>query len=238
MAKKVKDSRIVVITGATRGLGKALALELAREGHRVIGCGRNKESVAALKEELGRRHPLVALDVVKERAVMGWAARTIKRFGPPDLLINNAALMNAPAPLWTIAAKEFDSLIDVNIKGVANVIRAFVPAMVERGKGVIVNLSSGWGKGVDAGVAPYCATKWAMEGLTRALALELPRGLSAVPLNPGIIDTDMLRSAWGDGADRFSKPDAWARLVAPFILSLGPEHNGQPLDAPDPREVA
>ena len=85
-------------------------------------------------------------------------------------------------------------MIDVNIKGVANVLRHFVPAMIERGRGVIVNFSSGWGAPSSAEVAPYCATKWAIEGLTRALAEELP-GMAAVPLNPGIIDTDMLRTA-------------------------------------------
>ena len=72
--------------------------------------------------------------------------------------------------------------------------------MVERGKGVIVNLSSGWGRSVSPEVAPYCATKWAIEGLTKALAEELPEGMAAVPLNPGVVDTDMLRQAYSDGA--------------------------------------
>ena len=71
---------------------------------------------------------------------------------------------------------------DVNVGGVANVIRHFVPPMVSAGRGVIVNLSSGWGRSVAANVAPYCCTKWAIEGLTRALAEELPQGLAAIPL--------------------------------------------------------
>ncbi len=124
-------------------------------------------------------------------------------------------------------------MIDVNLKGVANVIRHFVPAMIKRGSGVIVNFSSGWGRSTDAEVAPYCATKWAIEGLTRALAQELPAGLAAIALNPGIINTDMLRSCFGSSAAAYPTAAQWAKKAAPFLLSLNAEHNGQPLTAPD-----
>jgi len=102
--------------------------------------------------------------------------------------------------IWKISAKEFSEVIDVNIKGVANVLRHFLPAMVERKSGVIVNFSSGWGRSTAAEVAPYCATKWAIEGLTQALAQELPAGMAAIPLNPGIINTEMLQSCFGGSA--------------------------------------
>jgi NAD(P)-dependent dehydrogenase (short-subunit alcohol dehydrogenase family) len=137
--------------------------------------------------------------------------------------------MNTPAPLWEIPPDEFDSLIEVNIKGVFHVLRGFLPAMVKRGSGVIVNLSSGWGRSTSPGVAPYCATKYAIEGLTLALAQDLPRGMAAVPLNPGIIDTDMLRQAWGEGAGRYPGADSWAKKAAPFLLNLGPKDNGRSL---------
>src|SRR5262249_26471818 len=139
---------------------------------------------------------------------------------------------NRNAPLWQVPAEEFDRVIDVNIKGVANVIRHFVPAMVERKSGVIVNLSSGWGRSTSPEVGPYCATKWAIEGLTRSLAQELPRGMAAVPLNPGIIDTDMLRSCFGGEASGYPSPKQWAERAAPFLLDLGTNDNGKPLTAP------
>ena len=101
--------------------------------------------------------------------------------------------------------------------------------MVKRGSGVVVNLSSGWGRSTAPEVAPYCATKYAVEGLTLALAQELPRGMAAVPLNPGVIDTDMLRQAWADGASAYPKADAWARRAAPFLLGLGAKDNGRSL---------
>jgi NAD(P)-dependent dehydrogenase (short-subunit alcohol dehydrogenase family) len=104
--------------------------------------------------------------------------------------------------------------------------------MVERSSGVIVNFSSGWGRSADAEVAPYCATKWAIEGLTQSLAQELPSGMAAVPLNPGIIDTEMLRSTFGGSASAYPSAAQWAKRAAPFLLGLGPKDNGRQLTAP------
>lgn len=216
----------ILITGVTRGLGRALAGWYIANGHTVIGCGRSAE-VLNLRFAHPAPHDFTALDVAEESKVALWAEHVLAAHGAPDLLINNAALMNHPAPLWKIPARDFNRLIDVNIKGVANVIRHFVPAMVARKSGVIVNLSSGWGRSTAPEVAPYCASKYAMEGLTKSLAQELPAGMAAVPLNPGVIDTDMLRLCWPDGAADHPKADAWARQAAPFILSLGPKDNGQ-----------
>ena len=221
----------IVITGVTRGLGRALAEWYIAHGHTVIGCGRSAAVV-----ELRFTHPLphdfAAVDVAQDNRVALWAEKVLAAHGAPDLLINNAALMNNPAPLWKIPAREFDQLIDVNVKGVANVIRHFVPAMVARGSGVIVNLSSGWGRSAAADFAPYCASKYAIEGLSKALAQGLPAGMAVVPLNPGVIDTDMLRQSWSDGASSHPKPYKWAETAAPFILSLGPKDNGRSVSVP------
>lgn len=225
-------SKLVVITGVTRGLGRAMTAEFLRRGHTVLGCGRSEADLAELRRIHGRPEAFERVDVASDAQVRAWAARVLAAYGPPDLLINNAALINRNAPLWQISAQEIDAVIDVNIKGVANVLRHFLPAMIAQGHGVVVNLSSGWGRSTDAEVAPYCATKWAIEGLTQALAQELPRGLAAVPLNPGIINTDMLRSCFGPAAASYPDPDTWAQRAVPFLLSLGPKHNGQPLTVP------
>jgi len=234
MAKAAESSkaRLIVITGVTKGLGRALAEGLVRAGHRVVGCGRTAEAIAHMRSVLGHPHDFAELDVTHDQAVKVWADRVIAEHGPPDLLINNAALINRNAPLWEVPAAEFDRVIDVNIKGVANVIRHFAPAMIARGSGVIVTLSSGWGRSTSPEVAPYCATKWAIEGLTRALAQELPKGLAAVPVNPGIIDTDMLRSCFGESASEYPDPAEWAESAIPFFLGLGPADNGRPLTVP------
>jgi NAD(P)-dependent dehydrogenase (short-subunit alcohol dehydrogenase family) len=224
--------RVVVITGVTRGLGRALAEGMARAGHTVVGCGRSAEAIAALAAAMGRTHDLTALDVADDAAVKAWAERILAKHGPPDLLVNNAAIINANAPLWEVPVAEFDRVIDVNIKGVVNVIRHFVPAMNARGSGVIVNLSSGWGRSTAPEVAPYCATKWAIEGLTAAMAQELPRGLAAVAVNPGIVDTDMLRSCFGESTSGYPSAGRWAEAAVPFLLGLGPKDNGKPLTVP------
>jgi NAD(P)-dependent dehydrogenase (short-subunit alcohol dehydrogenase family) len=224
----MQDRRVIVITGCTRGLGRALVDEFVAAGHTVAGCGRGAQ-VMELRFAHPEPHDFSVVDVSQESKVAIWAEKTIGVLGAPDILINNAALMNTPAPLWKVPAREFDALIDVNIKGVANVIRHFVPAMVARGQGVIVNLSSGWGRSVSPEVAPYCASKFAIEGLTKALAEELPSGMAAVPLSPGVIDTDMLRQAWSDGAAAHDKPSEWAPGAAKFILKLSAKDNGKSL---------
>lgn len=226
------SKKLVVITGVTRGLGRAMTDEFVRQDHVVLGCGRSPDAVADLQRQLGQPHQFTVVDVSEDAQVQRWAAGLLSARRPPDLLINNAALINRNAPLWKVSAGEFSAVIDVNIKGVANVIRHFVPAMVAQKNGVIVNFSSGWGRSTDAEVAPYCATKWAIEGLTRALAQELPAEMAAVALNPGIIDTAMLRSCFGSSAASYPAPEMWARKAVPFLLSLGLRQNGESLDAP------
>lgn len=221
------EDRLIVITGATRGLGRAMVEGFATLGHTIVGCGRSAENVADLSRRFPPPHAFAVVDVADDAAVAAWARSTLEKCGPPDLLINNAATMCDPAPLWQVPATEFDAILRVNIGGLANVVRHFIPAMVERQRGIIVNFSSGWGRTTAPEVAPYCATKFAVEGLTKALAQELPRGMAAVALNPGVIDTDMLRQCWADGASAYPTADRWAKAAVPFILGLEPKHNGQ-----------
>lgn len=221
--------QLIVITGVTRGLGRALAAGFAELGHTVAGCGRSTQDIESLRRDLGSRHDFQAVDVTHDTEVRAWAENVLSRFGAPNLLLNNAGVTTRSALLWEVSAEECDQVIDVNIKGVINVVRHFVPAMIERGTGVIVNFSSGLGRSTSPYAAPYCATKWAIEGLTRALAQELPRGVAAIPLAPGVIDTDLLRTLFGPAAQQYSNPQAWAKHAVPFLLKLGPRKNGKPL---------
>lgn len=209
-----------------------MAEEFIREGHTVIGCGRSERDLDQLRERFGKPHDFYVVDVASEEEVQSWGSLILSHYGPPDLLINNAAIINRNAPLWDVPAREFNAIVDINIKGVANVIRCFVPEMVKRNSGVIVNFSSGWGRSVDAEVAPYCATKWAIEGLTQALAAELPSGMAAIPLNPGVINTEMLRSCFGGSAESYLTPADWAKQAVPFLLKLGAKDNGRPISVP------
>ncbi|HEX4262828.1 MAG TPA: SDR family oxidoreductase [Verrucomicrobiae bacterium] len=225
-------AKVIVITGVTHGLGRALTEEFARRGHTVLGCGRSQKGIDALKEKLGSPHDFYSVDVSVDDAVKSWASICLTTHAPPDLLINNAGVINKNARLWEISSREFSEVIDINVKGTANVIRHFAPSMVKRKSGVIVNLSSGWGRSADAEVAPYCASKWAIEGLTASLAQELPSGMAAVPLNPGIINTEMLQSAFGGSANNYPTAEEWAKIAVPFLLELGPKDNGKQLTVP------
>lgn len=225
MAKKT-----VLITGVTRGLGRAMADEFARLGHTVLGCGRAKKSVDQLRKAFGSPHDFYMVDVASDDEVKSWASLTLARHGAPDLVLNNAGVINKSARLWEISPREFSEVIDINLKGIANIVRHFAPEMVRRKTGVIVNFTSGWGRSTDAEVAPYCASKWGVEGMTLALAQELPSGMAAVALNPGVINTDMLQKCFGASAASYWSPAEWVKAAVPFLLHLGPDDNGKQLD--------
>jgi len=224
-----RDSRLIVVTGATRGIGRALTERFVELGHTVIGCGRSQSGVGELSAAFGGPNRFDTVDVAQGRDVDSWAREVLSAFQAPDLVVNNAGIINRNAPLWEVPADEFARVLDINVDGTANVIRAFLPAMIDNGRGIIVNMSSGWGRSTSPDVAPYCASKWAVEGLTQALSQELPPGLAAVAVSPGVVDTDMLRSCWADSAASCPSPREWAPGAADFLLSLTTRHNGQSL---------
>lgn len=197
----------IVITGATRGLGRALKIELESRGHAVYSCSRPEVDVREYS--------------------------TVRRFAgghPCDLLIANAAIALDSRPLWQLETEEFSNLLDTNVKGVFHTLKAFLPAMLERQRGVVAVMSSDWGRSASALVGAYCASKWALEGMIRSLSRELPLGVAAVLVDPGNVDTDMLRQALGpELARRYPSAEDWARQAAPFFEQLGPEQNGRTL---------
>lgn len=225
--------KVVVITGVTRGLGRAMAEKFIGLGHTVLGCGRNPQAVAELRQQWPKRHDWDVVDVTNDPQVQDWMGRLHKKCGAPDLLINNAGIINANAPLWKVSAQEFSDVLDVNVKGTVNVIRAFLPNMIKKHRGVVVNFSSGWGRSAEKDVGPYVASKWAIEGLTQSLAAEMPPGLAVVALNPGVINTDMLRSCFGESAAHYPSATRWAEQAVPFLLKLDAEDNGHALTAPE-----
>lgn len=215
-----------MVTGATRGLGRALVDGFTACGHRVHGCGRSPQGVAELRREHGEPHTFANVDVSDDGAVLAWAQEVLASGPAPDLVVNNAGLIHRNARLWELADEELGRVLDVNVRGTASVVRHFLPAMISAGRGVLANMSSGWGRTTSPEVAGYCASKWAVEGLTRSLAQELPAGLAAVAVNPGVIDTDMLRSCMGRAAGDYEGPREWGERAVPFLLALGPQDSG------------
>ena len=225
---KQSKSSMIVITGVTKGLGRALCKGFNELGHTVVGCGRSLNEIEKLNH-LYQAHQFDVVDLSNNQQVQTWAKKVIEKWGSPDFLVNNAAIMNQPLPLWKISEEEFIKLTDININGVVRTIRGFLPAMIQQKKGIIVNFSSGWGRSTSPEVVPYCTSKWAIEGLSQGLAQEVPNGIGIIALNPGIINTEMLQTCWPDNASMFESPLQWSKKAIPFILKLTAKNNGQSL---------
>jgi len=226
-------SRLLIITGCSQGLGLAMVRSFAALSHTILGCARSAPAIASLQKEFSAPHAFSVVDVADAAAVESWAGKVLASHGAPDLLLNNAAVIHPNAPLWKVPADRFNRVIDINVKGLANVLRAFLPAMVNARQGVIVNFSSGWGRSTSPEVSGYCASKYAVEGLTASLAQELPAGMAAVALNPGVINTAMLQDCFGkESASHYPSAEDWARRAVPFLLQISPKDNGHPLTVP------
>ena len=219
----------IVVTGCSQGLGLALIQGFIDSGHKVSGCSRNTQRMNELREQFGEEHYFEAVDVSDPDQVYGWANNCLEQQGAVDLIVNNAAIINPNASMWEVDDQQWSELININVKGVFYVSKAFLPSLIKANHGVLVNVSSGWGRSAAAEVATYCCSKWAVEGLTRSLAEEVPSGVAAIPLNPGIIHTTLLESCFGSSASHFPSPQQWAEAAVPFLLGLSAADNGQPL---------
>lgn len=219
----------IVVTGCSQGLGLALIQGFIDSGHKVSGCSRNTQRMNELREQFGEEHYFEAVDVSDPDQVYGWANNCLEQQGAVDLIVNNAAIINPNASMWEVDDQQWSELININVKGVFYVSKAFLPSLIKANHGVLVNVSSGWGRSAAAEVATYCCSKWAVEGLTRSLAEEVPSGVAAIPLNPGIIHTTLLESCFGSSASHFPSPQQWAETAVPFLLGLSAADNGQPL---------
>ena len=190
--------RLVVISGVTSGIGRALFCEFAKrgEGFRVAGCGRRYDRLQALRAEVaskkdGDGHLLAQVDVTSDAAVADWAASVVAAHGgPPSIVIANAGCnpIEAQRDAWEVSEDAFQRVMAVNVNGVANVGRAFVLAMVERGSGMFVAISSGSGRSTGAHKSAYLASKFAVEAYTKCMAhgfAERQPSMIAIPLAPG-----------------------------------------------------
>ncbi|MBX3166319.1 MAG: SDR family NAD(P)-dependent oxidoreductase [Candidatus Eremiobacteraeota bacterium] len=203
----------ILISGNRRGLGAALTDYFSEQGHQVWGFSQASA-------------PPNRVDASDFGQVRDWVESVVHHYGAPDLVLANAATVLSPAPLAQVEPEDFSRLIDVNVKGVFYLFRAVLPHMT---RGVLIGISSGYGRTTSPRMGPYCTSKWAVEGLVKTLASELPKTMAAVALDPGTLQTDMLRQALGEGARFFPTPDQWVDKAARLILGLGPAHNGQSL---------
>jgi 3-oxoacyl-[acyl-carrier protein] reductase len=200
--------KVAVVTGASRGIGRAVAKALRDAGAEVAGC--------ALHAAPG----VDACDVRRAEDVARFAAAVQARHGVPDFLVNNAGVV-VRARLDELPVESWEAVLDSNLKGTFLVTRAFLPGMRGRRRGRIVNIASISGRQGTAGLTAYCAAKHGVVGLTRALGEELRA--DGIPVNavcPGSVDTDMLRVGM-PGAKPAMSPDDVAGVVL-YLLSVAP----------------
>jgi len=187
----LKD-KVAVVTGSGRGIGKAIALALAREGARVVVAARTLTEINAVAREIeavGTAAFPVRTDVSQEFDVNMLVSKTVQKWGAIDILINNAGV-GTFAKVVDLAASEFDKMVRVNMRGVFLCARAVVPHMVQKNSGDIVNVASLAGRNAFVGGAAYCATKWGLIGFARCLMLEVrTHNIRVITVCPGSVDT-------------------------------------------------
>ncbi|SOB77216.1 NADP-dependent 3-hydroxy acid dehydrogenase YdfG [Marinobacter sp. LV10R510-11A] len=185
--------KIVIITGASSGLGEATARRLSERGAKLVLAARREDRLIKLTEELkanGGEAIWQTTDVTDRKQVEALAKTAKDTFGRIDVLINNAGLMPL-APLDALKVDEWDQMVDVNIKGVMYGIAAVLPTMREQHSGHVINLSSVAGHKVFPGAAVYCATKFAVKALSEGLRMEAGDEIRSTNISPGAIDTEL-----------------------------------------------
>jgi len=191
------DGRVALVTGGAQGIGRAIALRFAQEGARVAVIDVAQDKANGVVEEIraaGGEALALACDVTNREQVAAVVAQVIETLGQIDILCNNAGILR-DARLVKMTEDEFDSVIDVNLKGVFNMTQAVAPHMIERGYGRIISTSSIVGLYGNFGQTNYVATKAAVIGMTRVWARELgPKGITANAVAPGFIATEMVKA--------------------------------------------
>lgn len=206
---------VVLITGASQGTGRATALRFAREGYDAVLAARQPDRLEAAAQAVrnaGRRAIAVPTDVGDASQVQQLAARALAEFGQVDVLVNNAGIC-LTGPLADTDLGDWERLLRTNLWGCIHTLHALLPQFLARGSGAIVNVGSFGGKMPLPDMAAYCASKYAVAGLTETLRLELtPRGIRVCAVHPGVIASDFMERAEFRGATEDEARDRRDRL--------------------------
>ncbi len=199
------DGKVAIVTGASRGIGRAIAEVFVREGARVAICGRKQETLDQAAREIGPAVKPIACHVGHPDQIENMLAATARELGPVDILVNNAATNISFGPSLEIEEAQFDKMVEINLKSAFRLIKAVAPGMCERGSGSIVNIASIAGLRPQLHSLLYSMTKAALIMMTQSYALELgPKGVRVNAIAPGLIQTTLSEHYWKDETQRKS----------------------------------
>tara|TARA_B110000238_G_scaffold105090_2_gene114476 strand:- start:800 stop:1555 length:756 start_codon:yes stop_codon:yes gene_type:complete len=209
------SGKTVLITGASRGIGAATAHHLAALGANVVLTARSAQALEQLAADIGPQAKAIACDVSDYDQVKATVDLAVAQFGGLDILVNNAGLLAPMHRVADFAPKDWDQVIDVNVKGVFYMMHAALPNMIVQGGGTILNISSGAAYGVLEGWSHYCASKAAVLQLTRSGHEEYAaQGITCLGLSPGTVATDMQVLIKASGVNPVSKLDVSDHIPA------------------------
>ena len=224
--------KVVLVTGASSGIGAGIARELGRAGAKLALGARRTERLEALASEIGGETMVGRLDVTDRGDVAAFAAAARRRFGRIDVIVNNAGVMPL-SPMASLKVEEWDRMVDVNIKGVLHGIAAVLPEMTERGSGHIVNIASIGALQVVPTAAVYCATKFAVRAISEGLRQENDR-IRVTCIHPGVVESEL--------ADTITDPVAVAAMKEYRAIALQPDAIGRAvrfaIEQPDDVDVS
>lgn len=224
------EGKTIIVTGSGRGIGRYIARRLAGEGASIVLTARTEKEIEQVCREItgdGGRAIYVRGDVTREKDVKAVISEAIKKFGLIDVLVNNAGI-GLRKYLWETGVEEFEDVMDVNVKGVFLYMKHAIPEMQQRG-GLIINISSGAGKTGIPTLGAYCASKFAVIGLTEAAAGEVGKHIRIVALCPGSVDEGMFKRLFpGEKADL--APEEVAEKVAEICNHPERYNSGQSIE--------
>jgi dehydrogenase/reductase SDR family member 4 len=195
----VLQDKVAIVTGASRGIGRAIAEVFAREGARVVICGRKQDSLEQVAREIGPSAKPHACHVGRLEQVEDMVAATNREFGRVDILVNNAATNVAFGPCLEMDEGQFDKTVEINLKSAFRLIKLVAPGMCERGWGSIINIASVSGFRPQLHSMLYSMSKAALIMMTKSYALELgPKGVRVNAIAPGLIQTVLSEYYWKD----------------------------------------
>ncbi len=205
----------VLITGASRGIGEAAARAFAKAGAKIMLAARSTAEIERIAAEIGNGAKAIACDVADYAQVEAAVAATVEAFGRLDVFIGNAGVIGPLGPLEEADPEEWGQVIDINLKGVFNGMKASAPVMLKQGSGTIITVSSGAAHNAVEGWSGYCSSKAGAYMLTRCGHVEYgPRGLRILGLSPGTVATDMQRTIKDSGVSHVARLD-WSVHIPP-----------------------